>query len=55
MTNDQVVLLQFIIIAWLLGRPMVIKYKPIPRWLDIFIALIIVTFTLFAAYDTFIN
>ena len=55
MTNDQVALLQFIIITWLLGRRMIIKYKRIPKWLDISITVIIVIFTLLAAYDTFIN
>ena len=55
MTDEQVALLFFITITWLFGRHMILKYKPIPKWLDVSIAVVFVIFTMYAAYDTFIN
>ena len=55
MADEQVALLFFITIAWASGRQTILKYKPIPKWLDISIAVVCVIFTIYAAYDTFIN
>ena len=56
MTDGQVALLILFTCAWgLLGRPMVLKYKSIPKWLDISITVIVVIFTMYAVYDTFIK
>ena len=55
MTDEQVALLVFIIIAWSFGRKMILKYKPIPKWFDASIAVVFLIFTMYAAYDTFIN
>ena len=55
MADEQVALLFFITIAWAFSRQTILKYKPIPKWLDISIALVCVIFTIYAAYDTFIN
>ena len=55
MADEQVALLFFITITWSLGRPTILKYKPIPKWLDVSIAVVFVIFTIYAAYDTFIN
>ena len=55
MADEQVALLFFIIIAWSFGRKMILKYKPIPKWLDVSIAVVFVIFTMYAAFDTFIN
>ena len=55
MSDEQVALLFFIIIAWSFGRQVILKYKPIPKWLDVSIAVVFVIFTMYVAYDTFIN
>ena len=55
MSDEQVALLFFIIIAWSFGRQVILKYKPIPKWLDVSIAVVFVIFTMYAAYDTIIN
>jgi len=55
MSDEQVALLFFITITWLFSRQTILKYKPIPKWLDISIAVVFVIFTMYAAYDTFIN
>ena len=55
MADEQVALLVFITIAWAFSRQTILKYKPIPKWLDISIAVVCVIFTIYAAYDTFIN
>jgi len=36
-------------------KKMILKYKPIPKWLDVSIAVVFLIFTMYAAYDTFIN
>ena len=55
MADEQVALLFFITITWLFGRQMILKYKPIPKWLDVSIAVVFVIFIMYATYDTFIN
>ena len=55
MADEQVALLVFIIIDWSFGIKMILKYKPIPKWLDVSIAVVFVIFAMYAAYDTFIN
>jgi len=55
MADEQVALLVFIIIAWSFGRKMILKYKHLPKWLDVSIAVVFLIFTISAAYDTFIN
>ena len=55
MTNEEVALLTFITIGWMISRPIVLKYKSIPRWLDIIIALIFIISTSYAVYDTFLR
>ena len=55
MADEQVVLLLFIIIAWSFGRQVILKYKPIPKWLDVSIAVVFLILTVYTAYDTFIN
>ena len=55
MADEQVALLVFIIIAWSFGRKIILKYKPIPKWLDVSIAVVFLVITIYAAYDTFIN
>ena len=55
MADEQVALLFFIIMAWSFGREIILKYKPIPKWLDVSIAVFFLIFTIYAAYDTFIN
>ena len=55
MENIEVALFTLIIITWLFSRQMILKYKPIPKWLDVSIAVVFVIFAMYAAYDTFIN
>jgi len=55
MTNNEVALLTFITIGWMLSRQIILKYRSIPRWIDIIIAVVFVVFTLYAVYDTFLN
>ena len=55
MTNNEVALLTFITIGWMLSRQIILKYRSIPRWIDIIIAAVFVVFTLYAVYDTFLN
>jgi len=55
MADEQVALLVFIIIAWSFGRKMILKYKPIPKWLDVAIAIVIVIGTIYVTYDTFLK
>jgi len=55
MADEQVALLFFITITWLFRRQMILKYKPIPKWLDVSIVIVFVIFTMYSAYDTFIN
>ena len=55
MADEQVALLLFIIIAWSFGRQVILKYKPIPKWLDVSIAVVFLILTVYTAYDTFIN
>ena len=55
MADEQVALLFFIIISWSFGRQMILKYKPIPKWLDVSIAVVFLILTVYTAYDTFIN
>ena len=55
MADEQVALLVFIIIAWSFGRKMILKYKHLPKWLDVSIAVVFLIFTMYTAYDTFIN
>ena len=55
MADEQVALLVFITIAWSFSRQTILKYKPIPKWLDVSIAVVFLIFTMYAAYDTFIN
>ena len=55
MEDIEVALFVLMIGAWFFGRMMILKYKPIPKWLDVSIAVVFVIFTMYAAYDTFIN
>ncbi len=55
MTNNEVALLTFITIGWMISRQIILKYRPISRWIDIIIAAVFVVFTLYAVYDTFLN
>jgi len=55
MTNNEVALLTFITIGWMFSRQIILKYKSIPRWIDIIIAVVFIVFTLYAVYDTFLN
>ena len=42
MADEQVALLLFITIAWAFSRQTILKYKPIPKWLDISIVVVCV-------------
>ena len=53
MADEQVALLFFIIIAWSFGRQVILKYKPIPKWLDVSIAVVFLILTVYTAYDTY--
>ena len=55
MSDEQVALLFFITITWLFSRETILKYKPIPKWLDVSIAVVFLILTVYTAYDTFIN
>ena len=55
MENIEVALFTLIIITWLFSRQMILKYKPIPKWLDVSIAVVFLILTVYTAYDTFIN
>ena len=55
MSDGQLLLLTLSIFTWLLVRVIILKYKPIPKWLDVSITIVIVIFTMFGVYDTFIN
>ena len=55
MSDGQVLLLTCFCFTWLLVRSMILKYKPIPKWLDVSIALTTVILTMYVVYDTFIK
>ena len=55
MENIEVALFTLIIITWLFSRQMILKYKPIPKWLDVSIVVVFVIGTMYVVYDTFIN
>ena len=55
MSDGELLLLTLSTLTWLLGRAMILKYKSIPKWLDISITVIVVIFTMYAVYDTFIK
>jgi len=53
--NIEVALFTLITITWLFSRQMILKYKPIPKWLDVPIVIVIVIGTMYVLYDTFMN
>jgi len=53
--NIEVALFTLITITWLFSRQMILKYKPIPKWLDVPIVIVIVIGTMYVVYDTFMN
>ena len=55
MTDGQVLLLTCFCFTWLLVRTMILKHKPIPKWLDVSITFITVILTMYVVYDTFIK
>jgi len=55
MSDEQVALLFFITFTWLFSRQMILKYKPIPKWLDVPIAVVFVIGTMYVVYDTFMS
>ena len=55
MENIEVAIFTLIIFTWLFGRQMILKYKPIPKWLDVAIAIVVIIGTMYVVYDTFIN
>ena len=54
MSDGQMLVLVLSSFSWLLARGIILKYKPIPKWLDISIVIIIVMLTILGVYDTFI-
>ena len=55
MSDEQVALLFFITITWLFSRQTILKYKPIPKWLDVPIVIVFVIGIMYVVYDTFMN
>ena len=55
MENIEVAIFTLIIFSWLFGRQMILKYKPIPKWLDVSIVIVVLIGTMYVVYDTFIN
>ena len=39
----------------LFSRQMILKYKPIPKWLDVPIVVVFVIGTMYVVYDTFMS
>ena len=55
MENIEVAIFTLITITWLFGRQMILKYKSIPKWLDVAIVIVCVIGTMYVVYDTFLN
>jgi hypothetical protein len=53
MEGIEVALFVLIITTWFFSRQMILKYKPIPKWLDISIAIVFSIVTMYVVYDTF--
>ena len=54
MEDVNVGLLFWICFGWFFLRQVIVKYKPIPKWIDIPIVIVLIIFTMYASYDTFI-
>ena len=55
MEGIEVALFVLIITTWFFSRQMILKYKSIPKWLDVAIAIVFIIGTMYVVYDTFIN
>jgi hypothetical protein len=55
MEDIEVAFFVLMIGAWFFGRMIILKYKPIPKWLDVAIAIVIVIGTIYVTYDTFLK
>ena len=55
MNDIEVALLAISSLTWLFSRQIILKYRPIPKWIDIPIVIVFVILTFYAAYDTFMG
>jgi len=55
MNDIEVALLAISSLTWYFFRQIILKYRPIPKWIDIPIVIVFVILTFYAAYDTFMG